>query len=438
MWQKIERVIVYGLIFAAPFQIRQIEKIWELPGKGFNEWSAAFLYGTDLLILALLVRWAGRTEWRFSFKTRDLFLVALVMFSSLSLIKADQLGLGFYRLVKILEFIGLYYYFAFSFGKIIAFPKILIVIMWSALFQGVVGIIQAMAQRSLGWWWLGESVLRTNFNGVAVIPWEGGRWLRAYGTTPHPNILAAWLFVAVFVFYFWYLYTKKERGWWNIPVLYLPLLFGLFFTFSRTAVGIWFLGIAALLVTVLIKRDHYSIGAEFKKRLVTLSLLTGMAMAVFMVGFWPQVQSRLHFSLQEQAITQRVFYNHLAGTVAREHPWSGIGVGQWVWKMMQDLPTYPAYFYQPVHNVYLLVLSEIGWPGFVAFVGFLIFLFRDYLAKTKLSELFYLFFFILSISVLLMGLFDHWLWTSQQGQILLWMLLSLVAALSSDRQKVIY
>src|SRR3989344_5277745 len=54
MREKLERVIFYLLIFAVPVQVRVILFEWTKP---FNQWTSAYLYGTDLLLGALFIFW---------------------------------------------------------------------------------------------------------------------------------------------------------------------------------------------------------------------------------------------------------------------------------------------------------------------------------------------------------------------------------------------
>jgi len=50
----------------------------------------------------------------------------------------------------------------------------------------------------LGLQLLGESFLAPHLSGVAKISTEQGLVMRAYGTFPHPNILATFLIISIF------------------------------------------------------------------------------------------------------------------------------------------------------------------------------------------------------------------------------------------------
>ncbi len=60
-----------------------------------------------------------------------------------------------------------------------------------ALLQGRVAIAQFMQQSSVGLDWLGELALHRELRGYSIVWAQNQRWLRAYGLTGHPNVLAA-------------------------------------------------------------------------------------------------------------------------------------------------------------------------------------------------------------------------------------------------------
>lgn len=441
MLSKIEKLIFHLFIFCLPFQTRIILKTW---GGSFNEWQAVFLYGTDLLIFTLFTFWAIRVltvQGRSGYielssigtptSPSQLTLPIFLVITALSLTQADNKILGLYRLTKILEFVGLYYYIRSSLGKVFSWASSFLAVVWSGFFQTVIAVGQSLFQHSLGLKWLGESVLRVNFNAVAVVPTAAGKLLRAYGTTPHPNVLAAWLFLGIFAFYFWYLYA--ERRLWPVFTVYPFLLWGLFSTFSRVAVGLWLAGVVLRLLVVYWKRKKYDFGQIFKKRLLLLSAVSLAMVFVFSFFYWPQVHSRIFISSQEQAVSQRILYAKMAGEIASHKPWLGVGVGQFVGTLQSSFKNYPDYFYQPVHNIYLLILDEVGFFGLAAFVVWLATLIYEYYRLTRFKELYHVSFFMVFVSILIMGLFDHFLWSLQQGQLMFWLALGLIA--SSDSFK---
>ena len=113
--------------------------------------------------------------------------------------------------------------------------------------------------------------------------------------------------------------------------------------------------------------------------------------------------------------------------MAASHPAFGVGIGQFVPDMMAKLKHLPANAYQPVHNIYLLIVSETGFLGVGTFGLFLFFTFWQLIRQGGLIKphAFYLLIFVFPF--LIVGLFDHFLWTSQQGSLIFWMVLALLS-----------
>ncbi len=431
----------YFLIFAIPFETRLIAAQWTRP---FNEWTAGFVYGTDILIFLLFVFWFARTlktkssgeikssfaeTFKLNWSNPHLWLAGFFIVSTLSIFNSRIVGLSLYQLLKLAEFIGFYFYLRASFGKIYKFREVLTVIIASGIFQAAVGIAQYFKQGSLGLKLFGESPLSANAAGVAVFIADGAKYLRAYGTTPHPNVLAGWLFIAIFAFYSYYFYFyPKEKSYSGKFLLagYPILLLGLFFTFSRIIIGLWALG-ATIRILLLFKESFRGFLMTTKQYAITVIAITLVTGTLFTAFFWTQVKSRALVSAEEEAVTQRVFYNKIASSVTTTHPLLGVGVGQFVPQLMTKLKHWPANIYQPVHNIYLLIASETGLIGLALFLLFLFFIFYNFIRRADFKKPYSFSFLILAFSFLLMGLFDHFLWTLQQGSLIFWMTLALIS-----------
>ena len=105
----------------------------------------------------------------------------------------------------------------------------------------------------------------------------------------------------------------------------------------------------------------------------------------------------------------------------------GVGIGQFIPGMITKFKNLPAVAYQPVHNIYLLIVSETGFLGLGAFLLFLFFVFWRFIHVADFKKLYTFSFLIFIFSFLLIGLFDHFLWTSQQGSLIFWMALALLS-----------
>lgn len=405
-------------------------------GIGFGEWNSAFLCGTDLLILAVLGFWFIKLilkKSRFAFSNYDWFLIGFIIISVISIKNALNQTLGFYQLLKLTEFSLLYFYIKSNLGQVFDLLTASFVFLASGIFQAILSIFQYVRQSDLGLRLLGETVLNPDLSNVAIFLANGEKILRSYGTTPHPNVLAFFLFVAIFIYYFLYIehlkFTRSKIG----LALYAVLLFGFFFTFSRTIIFGW------LVVFVLLPA---LLNVENRRKLKRIILTTLLVTAAFSVFWWPQVLARLQVSPQEEAVSLRGFYNKVS---LFEKPFWGVGIGNFVNWFKEINPGLTQHLYQPVHNIYLLIFSETGILGLAMFILFLFFLAKNYLS-VSFSRSFHFgrnyessqrasipygahhSLLIIFLSILFFGLFDHFLWTLQQGGIILWLILGLIAS----------
>lgn len=95
------------------------------------------------------------------------------------------------------------------------------------------------------------------------------------------------------------------------------------------------------------------------------------------------------------------------------NPLFGAGLNNSIIQLHDFAAKFPGlYIFQPVHNVYLLILAETGVVGFAFFLlAFVVFLKQ----KSKMQPVF----LYSLIQLFTLGLFDHYLFTLQQGQLLL-------------------
>src|SRR3989344_2590628 len=274
---RFEQFLFYFLFFAIPFQTR---KILYYSGWHFNEWQSVSIYATDLILLALFVFWAVDNRHRpdfihrsysienprqsrdkaviiksrilDSFRTNrdksvihryDYFLLGFLVAAAISIKNSSDIYVGAFLWLKLAEFSLLYFYIKtyaiFKFN----FVKALHILILGGLFQSVIAIGQFLKQGSLGLTSFGESTFGPDMTGIASFFVDSGeKVIRAYGTTTHPNVLAAYLFISIFVFYFLVLYSSKRSFiYWAYPII----LVGFFFTFSRTIIFLWVVGVSS-------------------------------------------------------------------------------------------------------------------------------------------------------------------------------------------------
>lgn len=298
----------------------------------------------------------------------------------------------------------------------------------AALFlQAGIGIWQVAAQSTastmaLGLDWPGDLLPAMSGASVVQLP-DRTRWLRAYGTFPHPNLLAGWTLVLLAALLALILFTSK----WRLPVLGLfgagLVLLGL--TFSRSA---W-LGLAALGVFLLFRwkwldrKPLISVGAT---GLVCLAMLFIPFQQAFTTRLVPadQVQTEQVSSFTRLWLVQRTW------ELIQKQPVRGVGVGSYTLALSQHVPRF--YDIEPVHNIPLLVWSELGPAGLLALVGLVVTVaFRSFQVRKPLAIVFS----AALAGLFAISLFDHYLWTLAPGRLLVGTLLGLWAGQVRDEHR---
>jgi len=418
----LEKILFYLLVFCLPFQTRKIVYQW---GGDFNEWTSIYLYLTDILLVFIFLLWILRKKkQRFlkeplkliKLKSSSFWLVAFLFISLISLIQARNLQIGFYYWAKLLEMIGLFFYLKYNFKELFSFKKLTYVFIASGLFQSIIIFGQYIQQKSLGLKFLTESPLSPEISGVAKIVVNGVKIIRPYGTFPHPNVLAVFFLICIFFLYF--LWLRKEHSFKNyifLSISFFFLFFALFLTYSRLTMSVLIL--SSIIYFILLFKKH-------KKQVLALLLLIVICSSIISFLAWPEISSRFQVSMGDQSVGLRLFYNQTAFSIIQEFPLFGIGFGNFVWEIREMLNLLNPWVHQPVHNIYLLIGSEVGLIGLILLFMFLYQLIRGNCKRQNNEH--YLLLFIL-FSFLFLGLFDHFFWTLQQGQLIFWIVLGLMA-----------
>ncbi len=426
----LEKIFFYLLIFCLPFQTRKIIYQW---GDGFNEWTTAYLYLTDILLILIFLFWIWRVrEHRFlkefkifQLKNHGFWLLGFLIVSLISLIQARNLSLGFYSWFKLLEFIGLFFYLKYNYREIFNFKRLAQILVASGLIQSIIAISQFTIQKNLGLRFLTESPLGTGINGVAKFIVNDLTFIRVYGSLPHPNVLAFFLLISLFFLYFLWL-EKKYSFAKNIFFffIFIIMLFALGLTFSRAIIAIFILASLFYFIFVFCKARK-SKDKELSKKIILIFLLFVIFCSLLIIFVFPELFSRFSISPEEQSVALRLFYNQFTYSIIQECPLVGIGIGNFVWEMKDALDLLSDWIHQPVHNVYLLIASETGLLGLFVFLMFLYQLLR------KFKEINYLLLFIV-FCILFISLFDHFFWTLQQGQLMFWLTIGLMVSLNTE------
>jgi O-antigen ligase len=244
---------------------------------------------------------------------------------------------------------------------------------------------------------------------------NGTRWLRAYGSLPHPNLLGGFT-LALMAPPLAYLLSRRK-----LPVaaatVFVCCLVLIVLTFSRSA---W-LGLA------IVTAGLFLLWRRLDRRSLLLIGLTGLATAAILVvalrplfsirlGGTQQVKTEFVSDYTRRWLVERTF------ELIQENPILGTGIGSYPLALSRHVAE--VYQIEPVHNLPLLAVSELGILGVIVLGGLVVVIILNALRLRDPAAS------ILSLALLGMAvssLFDHFFWTLAPGRMLLAVMLGLWA-----------
>lgn len=331
--------------------------------------------------------------------------------------------------------------------------SIFAILVISLLLNSAIGGAQVALQGSIGLEQLGEFSLDAAKSGISVIQAGAVRWLRPYGLLPHPNVYAGVLITGLFAAAAWSLSSQRWQSVLGTSA-FLAGLWMLFLTFSRGAwlgFGAGVVAIVPLVVKRLNLRYAHKVDltphpplrtwrwrAAVKNTLLSLLpifLLSVLAGAVFLWLYHPLVLARAGAGLENtemRSIADRIVYTNIAWDAIQNRPITGVGAGNFAWYASHYLFYNTDYDLKGdnVHNVLLMVWSELGVVGLGLFVLMVLFgiiatiqnIRRSNYGLTRIALL------GATIAFLVIGLFDHYPVTLIHGQVMWLGLLALGVA----------
>jgi O-antigen ligase len=141
--------------------------------------------------------------------------------------------------------------------------------------------------------------------------------------------------------------------------------------------------------------------------------------------FFVRFNSSARLEIKSQ--TQRVQLLEQSFSLLKKHFLFGTGIGNYTLAVFRQINSHaPSWWYQPVHNTFLLVWVEVGLFGFLFFIALLFYLgFRKYKNKNRFNYSFA--FWPLLIALIIMLNFDHWWWSLHFGVLFFWFCLGVLA-----------
>jgi len=287
--------------------------------------------------------------------------------------------------------------------------------------------LQVANQGSIGLRAIGEFPASLE-NGASVVQAGGVRWIRPYGLLPHPNMLAGFLMIGLLAVTAWVI-SKRPMAWFIGTVIALAGLFALMLTFSRASWGGFAIGLG--IMVVLAWRDESGSSRRFLRLEPLLTLALAMIVGlVFVLLFQNFLLARAGLSTESielRSISDRVVYSQFALRSIGETPIFGLGIGNFPWRASYYL-MFTEYDLRGdnVHNIYLSAWAELGIIGLILLVSVMILgawavvrtphHTREYIEQIALFAGF--------AALAVIGLLDHYPWTTIQFQAAFWGLLA--------------
>ncbi len=408
---KIIRILWKLFLFSFPFSLHFIfYDQFSYRFGNFNPWVTGFLFLPEcLLFLLFFLCLVKHLKEKDSFDLKIpifapiLFLLFIVNAGVVSYFQGVFI-FYIYSLIRIFEFVLIY---IFVNRKIIPSHSLIKWLLYGALFQIILSYIQLKLNHSLGLYFLGEPVIGPNIMNVAKTNIEMGiKVIRPYGTFLHSNILAVYLMTILFLSLS---YLKKQAMIFWVILLSV----GIYLTGSQSAQ----LGLFLTVVFFVFLRFLKTV---FQKKVFSLAFI----FSLFSANFWIYLHST-SLSWRIISIQERLMQNVISLNMFLEN-FFGVGVHNFTLKMelFSKIKLLPWEF-QPVHNVYFLLLNETGLQGLLLiliFIFYFIFFYWknfDYSFESDLKILPF-------IALLIVASFDHLLLTSFVGMVLLGFVISYI------------
>lgn len=382
----------------------------------------------DLVVLCFLEKLKARILRKGSKAHRPILLVVLygIVFHLFitSVIIASNRYAAVYKSFKIIEFIALGWAIVNirpRIGRVIQFLS------FASLYSSCIAIVQFFAQRSLGglFWFLGERTFYASTAGIAAYSLGGKLLLRPYATFPHPNVLAGFLAAYLPLLIFIVRFEKNISSYTKL-LYFISFIVGtlaLFLTFSRTG---WVVYLFGIFFGFYLSQQKNKKWLEGKKKLLIFAFYAIILLSIILPF------SILNFiKPQTGSLKERTDLLKTAIKIFAQRPIEGVGLNNFITHAQNVIQSASGvYVFQPVHNVFLLVATELGFIGFFIFCTF--FLSALFYSLTKNPII-----FLALTQLFLLALFDHYLFTLQQGQLLftLFASLSFVPTILAKREK---
>ncbi len=391
LMQKISVVLVYILVGLLPTQLGMfIFGEYSLVRGMRIDYLAHALYMTECIgVCIIVVRLPIVLQWIYTYK-RSIALILLLGTINVVWSLSPWVSLG--TMFDIMLLVGV--------GVVIvrtplSISTLMVVLLASNSVQLVLVLLQYVNQGAVQgvFYWLGERYYSISTIDAARSSMQGTLFVRAYGTFSHPNSLGgfyALIYACILV------YWRTIKGWWYSYALAITCITLVLFSFSKGAIGALF--IAQITHMFLAYRElHWSWKDVCKPCIVAKGII-----GIFLLTIFTSAMG------DAESLYKRLFLIEASLQIIRTHLWTGVGMGAYVAAQASIPHPFPYAFYQPVHNIFLLITAELGIVCGIVFWRYVVEWVSRFVRYNRYHVL-----FVLVIGFT--GLIDHYWWTLHQN-----------------------
>lgn len=402
------------IAFLLPWQTRFIFGAEDIGGwSQFGVWS---IYAVESLVLLAVLLSPRRTlETRDRLPLMGLSAVVTVTLVSIALSIAPILSA--FTAAHIV--IGALY-FVLLLDRRVNLSHVMMGFVAGLVVPSIFGIIQVFTGGFPASTVLGMSARDATELGESVWMMGGERWLRAYGSFSHPNVFGGYLAVGIVTAgYLAMEAVKKER---KTAFIVAGILFvvTLFLTQSQSAwIGLFLAALVALIAYKVKPVDRA------RKLVIPVAfLIIGGVFSVMLFG------GSLLPALERVSSEERIEQYQEYPAVIKDHWMLGVGAGAYSAALEEENEGKSWWSYQPIHNVPLLILAEIGVLGLLAVLFWTMPIdqrnFSRFPHKGAVAA------FMMGNVILVILFFDHYLWSSWSGLALVAYVMALTQRLGEE------
>lgn len=357
----------------------------------------------------------------------EIQLLSLFLFSVfLSVLSADRFIPSLESFIRLVLYSFVFLYVFLELNTLRDFDLWLKLSALSVSFVSILGIVQFFVQGSVfsNYLVFGEQPYDASTRGILIETVFGRPLIGSYGLFRHPNAFAGFLCINLLMMLF-ALILKKKR------FLVVPILLGvlaLIVTFSYITYVVLVLGAAAFIFIVFWQRAHIYSSVSgalnfWQKLFKSVRIRKLIVTFVFLLLSYYALSFYLLDKTPLTSVSRRGELLKASLVMFEDNFLFGVGLNNFTSHIDSYVSLFQGVrFTQPVHNIYVLLLTETGIFSLIFFVALLLYAVKKQTLSRVLSAA-----FVPLLCVFVLGSFDHYFLTMHQTQLLFWLTLGLAS-----------